>query len=459
MLTKEMIERRNKAHEEAKSILDKAEGEKRALTAEEKETVRKLDGEVRELGQKLEQAAQDAEDERALRDSVRQNGETLAASRGLKTQPAVRGQEGEVNPLDGEMAFRGWCLGRHATPAMREAAARLGVDIHQPNLDMGVRTRHGADGKPARTFMEVRTSPAGDIVGPVERRALSVGTTDAGGYSVPNEMMRAFYEVQLWYGRVREQAQVIQTETGATLPWPTVDDTGNTGAILAEATAAATNADPTFGVVNLGAFKFSSKAILVSWELLQDSFIDIAAYLGTALGRRIGRIQNNKFTVGVGTTEPKGFVAGAAVGKTAAATNAFTLDEVIDLIHSVDIAYRNLPGTGFNMHDTIAAVARKFKDSEGHYLWEMSTQLGQPDRLFGYPVSINNDMDSALTTGKKLLAFGNLGLAYVLRDAGAVRFVRADELYVLQHQVMFEASQRSDGNVIDSTAIKVLALA
>jgi len=85
--------------------------------------------------------------------------------------------------------------------------------------------------------------------------------------------------------------------------------------------------------------------------------------------------------------------------------------------------------------------------------------VAQPDRLFGYPVSINNDMDSALTTGKKLLAFGNLGLAYVLRDAGTVRFVRADELYVLTHQVMFEASQRSDGNVIDSTAIKVLALA
>jgi HK97 family phage major capsid protein len=212
-------------------------------------------------------------------------------------------------------------------------------------------------------------------------------------------------------------------------------------------------------VVNLGAFKFSSDAVLVSWELLQDSFIDLSSYLGTALGRRIGRIQNTKFTAGAGTTEPQGIITGAAAGVTAAISTAFTLDEVISLIHTLDPAYRNLPGTMFMIHDTIAAYLRKFKDGQGRYIWEMSAQVGQPDRLFGYPVSINNDMDSALTTGKKLVLFGNPSLAFLIRDAGVVRFVRSDEKYILEHQVMFEASQRSDSAVLDSTALKILALA
>jgi len=271
--------------------------------------------------------------------------------------------------------------------------------------------------------------------------------------------MRAFYETQKWYARVEDASYVVNTETGANLPWPTVTDTSNSGRILAEATTATTTTDPTFGVVTLGAFKFSSDAVLVSWELLQDSFIDIAGYLGMALGRRIGRVKNAKFTAGAGTTEPKGIITAATVGVTAASSTAFLFDEVIALVHKLDIAYRNLPDTGFMLHDTVARVIRQFKDGQGRYLWEMSTQLGQPDRLLGYPVTINYDMDAALTTGKKLLAFGNWRLAYIVRNAGAVRFVRADELKVLEHQVVFEASQRSDGNLVDATAVQVLALA
>jgi HK97 family phage major capsid protein len=456
MTTKEQVAARVKLNADARSILDKAEKEKRGLTAEERETVKRLDSEIQDLSAAIAAAATEAEEERALRATFAAHEDELGESRGRKTRGEGAGEgAGQASAEDRSLAFRGWCLGQQATDEMRAAAERCGVEIGRRFIDMAARVGRDADGRVSRTFFPVRANSNQDI----EARALSIGTTTAGGNSVPNEMMRAFYEVQKWYGSARAAAQVINTETGATLPWPTVSDTANSGRILAEATAATTTTDPTFGVVNLGAFKFSSDAVLVSWELLQDSFINLETYLGTALGRRIGRIQNTKFTVGVGTTEPKGFIPGGTVGVTAGTSTAFTLDDVISLIHSVDLAYRNLPGTGFQVHDTIAAYLRKFKDGNGQYLWEMSTQVGQPDRLFGYPVSINNDMDSALTTGKKLLAFGNLGLAFIVRDAGAVRFVRSDEKYILEHQVMFEASQRSDSNVVDTTAIKILALA
>lgn len=97
--------------------------------------------------------------------------------------------------------------------------------------------------------------------------------------------------------------------------------------------------DPTFGVVTLGSFKYSSKAVIVPWELLQDSSINLPQYLGNKLGERVARKQNTDFTAGGGTTLPFGVQVQAALGKTAAATNAITFDEVIDLYHSVDAAY------------------------------------------------------------------------------------------------------------------------
>lgn len=439
---KALAEERAKLYEENKALLDSAKDG--VLTPEQTEAFGKREARSKEIRAALERGALLDAEERAL-----------AESRGRRTDTVVAGAAaGEPTGEEQVMAFRGWCLGKRSTIAQREAALRCGVDIHQPYIDMAMRSRRRADGSEERTFLPVRADGEGNI----EMRALSVGTTTAGGNSVPAEVMRAFYEVQKWYGNVRGVSLVVNTETGATLPWPTVTDTSNTGEILAEATTATTSADPTFGVVNVGAHKFSSKAVLVSWELLQDSFIDLSSYLGTALGRRIGRIQNTKFTVGAGTTEPEGIVVGSAAGATAGTTTGFELDDVITLIHSVDPAYRNLPGVGFMMHDTTAAVIRKMKDGEGRYLWEMSVQLGQPDRLFGYPVTINNDMSATYTTGQKLVLFGAFSLAFLVRDAGAVRFVRSEEKYILEHQVMFEASQRASSNIIDSTAIKHLKL-
>ncbi len=458
MTAKELIAQRIKLGQDANLILDKAQKEARALSVEERETVKRLDAEFDAVTAKINEEAAAGEEERNLRARFAEREAELSESRGRKTQTTLGDGAAEPSEEEADLAMRAWFLGSRATPEMLEAAQRCGLNPRNPEMNIGIRERRSKKtGELVRSFVPVIANRDGDILG-VEQRALSVGTTTAGGNAVSNEMMRSFVDTQKWYARFREAADQIQTETGGTLPWPNANDTGNTGRILAEATAATTTTDPTFGVVNLGAFKFSSDGVLVSWEVLQDSFIPIDTKLGNWLARRVGRIQNTKFTVGAGTTEPKGIIPGLSVGVTAAATNAFTFDDVISLVHSLDLAYRSLPGTGFMLHDTVAAAVRKFKDGTGRYIWEMSTQLGQPDRLLGYPVLINNDMAAAFTTGQKLMAFGHWKSAYLVRDAGAIRFVRADELYVKEHQVYFEASQRSDGNVVDTSAGKVLAL-
>jgi HK97 family phage major capsid protein len=68
--------------------------------------------------------------------------------------------------------------------------------------------------------------------------------------------------------------------------------------------------------VPVNTFKFGSKIITVPIELLQDAQFDIAGMVMKRMRDRIGRIQNQKFTIGVGTTEPFGLSVQATVGKT-----------------------------------------------------------------------------------------------------------------------------------------------
>lgn len=466
MKIKDKIALRAKHHEDCKAIWDKADREKRNLTAEERQTVKRLDDEMKRLQAEIDDEVVGQEEERSLRDAFEQRERDLSESRGRKTQTEIGGEgAGEISALDHDLAFRAWALGKNATPEMRAAAARVGVDHTRNYLDVVTRVAVDSSGREVRTFVPVDCDAHGNLRQPLsvqlrarETRALSSGTTTAGGDAIPTAMMVRYTEVQKWYARVEQLAEVLNTENGQNLPWPTVTDTANSGRILGEGTTATTTTDPTFSKVTLGAFKISSDAVIVPWELLMDSFIDLSGWLGMALGRRVGRKRNSLHTVGAGTTEPKGLITSAAVGKTAALTNAFTMDETIDLEHAVDPAYRPLPGTGWMVHDTIAAYLRKLKDGQGRYLWEPSLQAGQPDRFRGYPVNVNNDMDSALTTGKKLLGFGNIRVAFVVRNAGSQRFIRDESIYVKEHMTYFEALERCDSNTVDTTAFKVLAL-
>src|SRR5690606_39002505 len=109
------------------------------------------------------------------------------------------------------------------------------------------------------------------------------------------------------------------------------------------------------------AFKYSSKPVLVSAELLQDSAFDLNQILADMLGERLGRILNEHFTTGTGTGQPNGIVTAAATGVTGgvSATPAITGDNLIDLVHSVDPAYRT--GARFMMADSTIALVRKLK--------------------------------------------------------------------------------------------------
>lgn len=254
------------------------------------------------------------------------------------------------------------------------------------------------------------------------------------------------------FGGPRNVCRVWRTPTGNPVPWPTIDDTGNSGALLAEETTIGDTLAATTAAVTFNAYKYSSKPIKMSAELLEDNAVGLGELAGSLLGERLGRAIGAATTTGTGSSQPNGIVTASAAGITTASATAITGDEVIGLVHSVDPAYR-VNSSGFMMHDNVLLYVRKLKDGQGQYLWQPGLQAGVPERLLGYPITINQHMASTIATGNKTVLFGDFQ-KFIIREVGAVRFYRLEELYRATDQTGFVAFMRIDSDTIQSAAIK-----
>jgi len=253
----------------------------------------------------------------------------------------------------------------------------------------------------------------------------------------------------LAFGGMRQVSTVLRTDTGGPLPIPTCNDTGNTGAILAENTTT-TALDAVFAQLVLDAYKYSSRHILVSVELMQDSAINMDAFMGRILGERLGRITNTHYTTGTGSSQPNGVATASGLGVTGGAgvAGAFTYNNLVDLLHSVDPAYRVGGNVGWMMRDATVGAIRKLVDGQSRPLWEPSMQAGDPDRVMGYPIYINQDVAAVALSARSVL-FGNFS-KYLIRDVREIILLRLNERYADLHQVAFLAFMRTDGDLLDA---------
>ena len=186
--------------------------------------------------------------------------------------------------------------------------------------------------------------------------------------------------------------------------------------------------------------------MLISQEILEDAIVDILSFALDTLATRVARGENNLFTVGDGTGDPNGIVtASTAVSPDQDPSG----DAIINLFHSVDPAYRNA-NARFMAHDTIWAEVRKLKDTTNQYLWQPGLQLGQPDRLLGFPTVMNQDMITTTTANDRYMLFGDIS-KYIIRDvASGLRLKVFRELYGASDQIGVSALIRIDGDLLDA---------
>lgn len=286
------------------------------------------------------------------------------------------------------------------------------------------------------------------------RNAMSTTTTTEGGYTVPAEIAKTVIDKLKAFGGMREVAQILTTESGSALNFPSSDGTGEVGEIVGENTGAAAG-DVTFGTIPLAVFKYSSKKIALPVELIQDSAIDVIAFVVNRLATRIARIQNTHFTTGGGTTVPDGVIPKAGTGKTGTTGQTLTViyDDLVDLKHAVNRVYR--AKAKYMMNDLSVAIVSKLKDTTGRPIWTPAITADAPDVLNGHAVVINDDV-AVMAANAKSIAFGDFS-QYAIRDVANSTSMRRfdDSAFALLGQVGFCGWTRSGGNLLEPAAVKV----
>ncbi|WP_434359904.1 phage major capsid protein [Parasalinivibrio latis] len=284
------------------------------------------------------------------------------------------------------------------------------------------------------------------------RAAMSTTTDTEGGYTTSPEYNTSLEEAMKAFGGMRQVATTLRTGTGSQMNFPTADATMEEGEIVGQNQLTSTS-DTGFGNKTLDVFKYSSKSIALPWELLQDSFIDIEGYIRNVLAVRLGRIGNRHFTAGTGTNQPHGIVPQSGAGKvgTTGQTTTVTYDDLVDLEHSIDPAYRSQ--ASFMFHDDTLKAVRKIKDGQGRPIfvpgYEQGNPGGAPDRILNRNITINQHMAPMAANARSIL-FGDLS-KYIIRDVMDLTLFRmTDSAFTLRGQVGFVAFRRMGGNLIDA---------
>lgn len=293
-----------------------------------------------------------------------------------------------------------------------------------------------------------------------EERMQTAGTTTAGGYTVPTELAGFIDKAMKDWGPMYDEdiCTVITTSSGNPIKIPTIDDTGKSAGLHTEGSALTDDGseDVTFGQKSLDAYIADTEWVKWSFELSQDSYFAIETLLGSLLGERLGRKANAWLTVGTGASQPQGIVTAASNGKTAASATAIASDELIDLQHSVNAAYRRSPKCRWMFADTTLQAIRKLKDGQGNYLFQMGDiRVGAPDTLLGKPFSINDDVP-AIATGNRSIVFGDFSRFYVRRVGSPLIGVVREKFWP---DLGIAGLIRLDGEIGQSGAIKVLTQA
>jgi HK97 family phage major capsid protein len=426
---KELYDKRAGLFEKMKALMKKADDEKRDMNAEEEGQWNAMDQDVEAITRDIEKREKLASISNAL-SVVRPPAVVPTSAPAPVSDFRMRGngEEGETEDqkkerLDKEMeVWRSW--------------VRFGESV----LDQEQRKYL----KRYRTFMKPSDLPP-------EIRAQATQSDAAGGYLVPEGFSGQLEKALKAYGGVRSVARAFPTPDGADIPWPTVDDTANVGELLGENSQAAAQ-DVVFGSVILKAFKYSSKIVLVPIELLQDSFFNVDDLLRDLLTERIGRITNTHFTTGGGTGMPQGVVTASGSGKVGLSgqTTSIIYDDIVDMEHSVNSAYRS--GASWMFADTTLKALKKIKDTTGRPIWMPGLVAGEPSTINGYGYTINDDM-AAMAANAKSILFGNFS-KFVVRDVLAVTLLRLVERYAEFGQVGFIAFSRHDSRAINSAALK-----
>ena len=323
----------------------------------------------------------------------------------------------------------------------------------------------------------VKSSEASSFVDQYLRRGIEAGletkaigsSSDAiGGYAVPEEIDRAIDETLVAISPIRAIANVVKVGSAG---YRKLIATGGTpsGWVAYEAARPETNTPSFTEVVPAAGELYANPA--ASQQMLDDTMFDVEKWLAHEIATEFARAEGMAFVKGTGTSQPLGFLSspnattadgtrpmgtlqtiGTGVAGAFPASNP--ADKLIDLVQTLRSPYRQ--GAVFVMNSATAAAIRKFKTSDGAFLFQPGLQAGSPATLLGYPLIEAEDMPD-IAASSLSIAFGNFKAGYVIAERNATTILR--DPYTHKPYVHFYATKRVGGQVVNSEAIKLLKFA
>ena len=336
----------------------------------------------------------------------------------------------------------------------QEIDAELNRPTSQPITEKPAAAAGIADTKQGRRSDEYKTAfwnmMRSKAVTPDVLNVLQIGTDADGGYLAPDEFEHTLITALEEENIFRKFARTLQTNSGDRLI-PVVSSHGK--AEWMDENALVPESDDKFAQMSVSAYKLGT-FIKVSDELLNDAAFDIPDYIATEFARRMGAKEEEAFFVGDGVKKPTGIFAdegGADVGVTLGSA-AITADSLIDLFYSLRAPYRR--NAVWIMNDSTVKAIRKLKDKNDQYLWQTALTAGTPDTILNRPIYTSPYVPE-IANGNKVMMFGDLKYYWVVDRQGR-SFKRLNELFATTGQVGFMTTQRVDGKLTLSEAIKVM---
>ena len=210
--------------------------------------------------------------------------------------------------------------------------------------------------------------------------------------------------------------------------------------------------DATFDQIIMDAYKLHV-AIKVTEELLYDNAFQLENYIIQQFGKAIANAEEDAFLNGDGNHKPTGLLTTAQTGVTTSGAS-ITADDLIELVYKLKRPYRK--SAAFIVNDQTLAAIRKLKDANQAYMWQPSYQMGEPDRLLGYPIHTTPFMPTA-EAGKAALVFGDYSY-YNIGDRGSRSIQELRELFAGNGMIAFVMKERVDGKLVLPEAVQMLKI-
>ena len=300
-----------------------------------------------------------------------------------------------------------------------------------------------------------------------ERKALSAGSDPDGGYMLPHATTGSVI-TKMYEQSVMRQLATVQTISTNDIEG-LIDNDDATAGWVSELGTRSDSATPTVAKYRIEAHEMYAMP-KASQRILDDAATDVEAWLAAKTADKFGRVEGLAFWQGTGTGQPRGLASytTAATADEARAWGQFEhvktgangafhttkADPLQDLLGAFKDQY--LQNATWCMRRELRTDIRKMKEATSdRYLWEPSLQAGQPDRLLGYPVRIDQYMP-AKATDSLSLAFGDFKQAYLIVDRMGIRTLR--DPFTAKPYVVFYSTKRTGGGAQSTEAVKFLKL-